>query len=121
MRARRIRLLVDTRSVTDSARRGRRGQTDGNHGDSIIYIVAIGWMFVVVCMSAVEATTSLAGAAGTLLLYGLLPLALFLWLAGTPQRHRDRGGTRGVRARSGASFERRGHPPREEEREGDDA
>lgn len=70
-----------------------------------MYIVAIGWMFVVVCMAAVEATTSsVAGAIATLLLYGLLPLALFLWLVGTPQRRRDRDGRRGRRA--GASFTR---------------
>jgi len=68
-----------------------------------VYIVAIGWMFVVVCMAAVEATTSsIAGALGTLVLYGLLPLALFLWLAGTPQRRRDRQGRR-VRV-AGARF-----------------
>jgi hypothetical protein len=67
-----------------------------------VYIVAIGWMFVVVCMATVEATSSIAGAFGTLVLYGLLPLALFLWLAGTPQRRRDRQGRR-VRV-AGASF-----------------
>jgi hypothetical protein len=72
-----------------------------------MYIVAIGWMFVVVCMTAVEATTSsIAGAAVTLVFYGLLPLALFLWLVGTPQRRRNRAGTR-VRP-SGASFKPRG-------------
>ena len=56
-----------------------------------MYIVAIGWMFVVVCMAAAEAaTSSLFGAFTTLLFYGLLPLALFLWLVGTPQRRRHR-------------------------------
>ena len=56
-----------------------------------MYIVAIGWLFVVVCMAAAEAATgALLGALTTFLLYGLLPLALFLWLVGTPQRHRDR-------------------------------
>ncbi len=69
-----------------------------------MYIVAIGWMFVVVCMAAVEATTtSLVGGMVTLFFYGLLPLALFLWLVGTPQRHRNR--MRGNSKRpSGASF-----------------
>ena len=56
-----------------------------------MYIVAIGWMFVVVCMAAAEAASaSLLGALGTLMFYGVLPLALFLWLVGTPQRHRQR-------------------------------
>ena len=56
-----------------------------------MYIVAIGWMFVVGCMAAVEAaTSSVVGGIVTLFIYGLLPLALFLWLVGTPQRHRNR-------------------------------
>jgi hypothetical protein len=56
-----------------------------------MYIVAIGWMFVVVCMAAAEAaTSSVLGAITTLLCYGILPLALFLWLAGTPERRRRR-------------------------------
>ena len=69
-----------------------------------MYIVAIGWMFVVGCMAVVEATTSsLAGGIVTLFIYGLLPLALFLWLVGTPQRHRNR--MRGDAKRPvGASF-----------------
>lgn len=56
-----------------------------------MYIVAIGWMFVVVCMAATEGvTSSVFGGLTTLLFYGLLPLGLFLWLAGTPQRRRRR-------------------------------
>ena len=67
-----------------------------------MYIVAIAWMFVVVCMAAVEATTSLFGALVTLIGYGVLPLGLVLWLLGTPQRRRNREG--GPTRRSGASF-----------------
>ena len=75
-----------------------------------MYIVAIGWMFVVVCMTVVEAvTSSVIGGLGTLLLYGVLPLALFLWLFGTPQRRRDRA--RAAAPMSGASFTR-GQPAR---------
>ena len=68
-----------------------------------MYIIAIGWMFVVVCMAAAEAaSSSVIGALVTLAIYGVLPLAMFLWLFGTPQRHRDRAGrSRVVR---GASF-----------------
>ncbi len=81
-----------------------------------MYIVAIGWMFVVVCMAAVEATTtSVLGAAGTLLFYGLLPLALFVWLVGTPQRRRNRD--RQGRPVAGASFT----PRRARSEETDDA
>ncbi len=82
-----------------------------------MYIVAIGWMFVVVCMAVVEATTtSVIGGIATLFLYGLLPLALFLWLVGTPQRHRNR--ERGnIKRPSGASF----GPARNENDYDDDA
>ncbi len=76
-----------------------------------MYIVAIGWMFVVVCMTAVEATgSSVAGAIVTFLFYGVLPLALFLWLVGTPQRRRNRAGR--AERTGGASFTpRERHPP----------
>jgi membrane protein implicated in regulation of membrane protease activity len=55
-----------------------------------MYIIALGWLFVVVLMAAAEAMVSswIAGVL-TLLFYGLLPLALFLYLLGTPQRRRN--------------------------------
>jgi hypothetical protein len=56
-----------------------------------MYIVAIAWMFVVVLMAAAEAMSgALLGAVGTLFLYGLLPLALVLYLLATPARRRAR-------------------------------
>jgi hypothetical protein len=68
-----------------------------------MYIVAIGWMFVVVCMAAVEAMgSSVIGGIVTLTIYGVLPLGLFLWLVGTPQRRRNREGS--SPPISGASF-----------------
>lgn len=54
-----------------------------------MHIVAIAWMFVVLLMAAAEATSSqgsLLGAFFTLLLYGLLPLAIVLYILGTPGR-----------------------------------
>lgn len=72
-----------------------------------MYIVAIAWMFVVGCMAIVEATTSsIVGGLATLLLYGLLPLGLVLWLLGTPQRRRNRQprGEGDPAPKSGASF-----------------
>jgi hypothetical protein len=51
-----------------------------------MYIVAIGWLFVIIMMAVMQ-TSFLAGAA-TLLGFGILPLAFFLWIAGTPQRRR---------------------------------
>ena len=83
-----------------------------------MYIVAIAWMFVVVCMAAVEATTtSVVGGLVTLFGYGVLPLALVLWLLGTPQRRRNRAGQ--AARPSGASFTRRGRDERNDERDDD--
>lgn len=63
----------------------------------VIPIVAIGWIFVVVLMAAAEALSpqgSLLGAFFTLLLYGVLPLSVLLYILGTParralRRHQD--------------------------------
>ena len=51
-----------------------------------MYIVAIGWLFVIVMM-AITSTSLLSGLV-TLFCYGILPLGLFLWIVGTPQRRR---------------------------------
>ncbi len=59
----------------------------------MLYIVAIGWMFVVILMSVVEATApngSILGAFFTFLLYGVIPLGLVLYLLGTPLRAKQR-------------------------------
>jgi mannose/fructose/N-acetylgalactosamine-specific phosphotransferase system component IID len=59
----------------------------------MLYIVAIGWMFVVILMSVVEATASngsVLGALFTFLLYGVLPLGLVLYLLGAPLRAKQR-------------------------------
>lgn len=53
-----------------------------------MYIVAIAWGYVVLMMAITE--TSLIAGLLTFLLYGAAPLALFLWLFGTPQRRRSR-------------------------------
>ncbi|MCH7343876.1 hypothetical protein LZ017_10845 [Pelomonas sp. CA6] len=58
-----------------------------------MYLVAIAWMYVVLMMAAAEAMSpqgTLLGAFFTLLLYGLLPLSIVLYLMGTPQRRRAR-------------------------------
>lgn len=58
-----------------------------------MHIVAIAWMFVVVLMAAAEASSpqgSWLGAVFTLLLYGLLPLSIVLYLMATPMRRRAR-------------------------------
>ena len=52
-----------------------------------MYIIAIGWIFVTLLMALTEPNLT----AGFLSFgfYGLVPLALFLWLMGTPQRRRN--------------------------------
>ena len=62
-----------------------------------MYIIAIGWGFVVVLMAAAEAMqASVVGGVLTLLFYGVIPIGVFLYLAGTPARRR----VREARARS---------------------
>ncbi|MCW5652235.1 hypothetical protein [Hydrogenophaga sp.] len=56
-----------------------------------MYLVVIGWMYVVLMMSVAEATNtngSVLGAIVTFFLYGLLPVALVVYLMLTPQRRK---------------------------------
>lgn len=53
-----------------------------------MYVIAIGWLYVTLLMAATEA--SLVAGVLTFTLYGIAPLALLLWLFGTPQRRRQR-------------------------------
>ncbi|HET7793420.1 MAG TPA: hypothetical protein VFL64_08550 [Rhizobacter sp.] len=58
-----------------------------------MYLVAIGWMFVVLMMAAAEAMSPIGtvlGALITLLLYGVLPLSIVLYVMGAPMRRRAR-------------------------------
>ncbi len=51
-----------------------------------MYVIAIAWLYVTVLMAATE--PNLTAGVLTFVCYGLLPLALLLWLFGTPQRRR---------------------------------
>ncbi|HZY19287.1 MAG TPA: hypothetical protein VFE82_12465 [Ramlibacter sp.] len=54
-----------------------------------MYLIAIGWMYVVVMMAVAEATSrngTVLGAIFTFLLYGVVPLALLMYIMGTPAR-----------------------------------
>lgn len=53
-----------------------------------MYLVAIAWLYVTLLMAAAE--RNVVSGVMTFLIYGLAPLALFLWLFGTPQRARFR-------------------------------
>jgi hypothetical protein len=58
-----------------------------------MYIVPIAWMFVVLLMTVAEATSTqgtVLGAFFTFVLYGLVPLAIVMYLMGTPSRRRAR-------------------------------
>lgn len=58
-----------------------------------MYLVAIAWMYVVVMMAVVEATSAngtLLGAIFTFLLYGALPLSVVLYILRSPARKRAR-------------------------------
>jgi len=58
-----------------------------------MYIVAIAWSYVVLMMALAEALSpqgTLIGAFFTLLLYGVGPLTIVLYIIGTPARRRAR-------------------------------
>lgn len=58
-----------------------------------MYLVVIAWLYVVLMMAAVEATSSqgsLLGALITFVLYGVLPLSVVVYLMATPARRRRR-------------------------------
>ena len=49
-----------------------------------MYVIAIGWLYVTLLMAATEPNVT-AGLL-TFVFYGAAPLALLLWLRGTPRR-----------------------------------
>ena len=53
-----------------------------------MYLVPIAWLYVVILVAAAEDT--IVAAVLTFVFWGLAPLALFLWLFGTPARRRRR-------------------------------
>ncbi|MBC7435789.1 MAG: hypothetical protein H7332_06940 [Bdellovibrionales bacterium] len=66
-----------------------------------MYLVVIAWMYVVVMMSVAEATSTngtIVGAIVTFLLYGLGPIALVVYLMGSPFRRKA------IKVREAAEF-----------------
>lgn len=53
-----------------------------------MYIVVIAWLYITVLMAATE--KSVVAGILTLVFYGLAPVALFVWIFGTPARRRAR-------------------------------
>ena len=60
---------------------------------TVLFLVGLGWMYVVLMMTAAEAMApngTRLGALMTFLLYGVAPMSLALYLLGTPARRRRR-------------------------------
>ena len=58
-----------------------------------MYLVAIAWFYVALMMALAEATHpqgTVLGALFTLLLYGIGPMSIVLYIMGTPMRRRAR-------------------------------
>jgi hypothetical protein len=58
-----------------------------------MYLVAIGWLYVVLMMAVAEALSSqgsVLGAVITFVFYGVLPLLVVMYILGTPARRRAR-------------------------------
>ena len=80
-----------------------------------MYLVAIAWLYVVLMMSLAEALSTqgtVLGAIITMVLYGLLPLSLVLYVMGTPARRRARLAAEAAAAADPASTQPdgSGHP-----------
>ena len=79
----------------------------------MLYLVALGWMYVVLLMTVAEALApsgSLLGAIITFIFYGLLPLAIVLYLVGTPARRRALRAAEALQ-RSASQPDGNRHPP----------
>lgn len=80
-----------------------------------MYILAIGWLYVVLMMSLAEATNSngsILGGIVTFVCYGLMPVGLLLYILGRPARRRKREQEQVHAASSGsAQPDAGGHAP----------
>jgi hypothetical protein len=68
-----------------------------------MYLIVIGWLYVVLMMAVAEATSTvgtLLGAVFTFVLYGALPVSLVVYLIATPARRRA------IKAREAAGLKR---------------
>lgn len=72
-----------------------------------MYIVAIGWIYVVLMMAITE--VSVVAGVMTFLMYGVIPLVIILYLMRSPQRRRRRASEEKQR-RDAASASSELHP-----------
>jgi hypothetical protein len=79
------------------------------------YLVALAWIYVVMMVAVAELTSpqgSWLGAFFTLIGWGVIPLAIVLYIVGTPARRRARRAAEAARAAASATDpDRRGHAP----------
>lgn len=68
-----------------------------------MYIVAIGWLYVALMMAITEHNV-VAGIA-TFLMYGMAPVALVLYIMGTPGRRRRKAAAERAQAAAAAATE----------------
>jgi hypothetical protein len=84
-----------------------------------MYLVAIAWIYVVLMMAVAEAASpngTVVGAVFTFLLYGVMPLAIVMYILGTPARRRTRRADEAREAEHAASAaqpDRGDHAPRD--------
>jgi len=82
-----------------------------------LILVAIGWLYVALMMAVAEATSpigSVLGALFTFVLYGVGPVALVMYLLGTPMRRRKQREAEAAAAAAtsaAAAPDRGGEPP----------
>src|SRR5438105_3403485 len=79
-----------------------------------MYLVAIAWIYVAAMMAAAEATSpngTVLGAVFTFLLYGVMPLAVVLYVMATPQRRRMRRAREADEAAQAAAGSSATEPP----------
>ncbi len=72
-----------------------------------MYLVPIAWIYVTLMMALVEGTSSqgsVLGAVITFVVYGLLPVALVMYLLGTPARRRAQRARERAEDASGAGL-----------------
>jgi len=58
-----------------------------------VYLVVLGWLYVVLMMAVAEATNTtgtVLGAIVTFVLYGLVPIAIIVYVMRSPQRRAER-------------------------------
>jgi len=70
-----------------------------------MHIIALAWIYVVLMMAVAEALSSqgtVLGAFFTLVLYGVLPLSIVLYIGNTPARKRARRAAEAAATASGA-------------------